>query len=145
MQHIGAMGGVFAILAFWHFIADWCFQSHAMAVVKSSNELVRLKHCIVYALLFWPLFLGMGLQGNIVAIITMILFLSHYMIDSYEPVAFWARYLRRAPEALNAKQGTGHKFLLKMGETPLGTVLIVGMDQVFHVAFLLPIAWLMCQ
>jgi hypothetical protein len=96
-----------------------------------------------------------------------ILWTSHFIIDTYWPVMMWAKYLRRAPQfkdvvtpferaRLNAqRKGWEDKVVDKVYYdsdeeafkaffmTPLGGLLCIVMDQLFHLAFLWPVAVLM--
>jgi hypothetical protein len=161
-QQLGQLGGVFAILVFWHFFADWVFQSHKEALAKAKNWVVRAWHCTIYTVLFWPLFLLVSFHGPRAGIATALLFTSHFIIDTYVPVMLWAKYLRRAPQfnsvgkvatwspdrsdkkpEASVTYKTDVDAFKAMAGTPLGLVLMITMDQFFHVAFLLPVTWLM--
>lgn len=157
-----ALGGVFAVLVFWHFLADWVFQSHAeaMAMAKAKDRKVRAWHCFKYAATFVPVFWYTEISSTLSGILLAILFGSHYIIDSYVPVMLWAKYLRKAVQfELVGKQVPHQPWQDKVVEqrgyendeeafkafasTPLGLILLITMDQFFHIAFLLPIAYLM--
>lgn len=88
------------------------------------------------------------------------LFLSHYVIDSYVPALLWAKYLRCAPQFEGARTrkvmkpwadkevdcityATDVDAFKAFASTPLGLVMMITVDQLFHIAFLLPVAWLM--
>lgn len=200
---LGQLGGVFALLVFWHFVADWVFQSHKEAMAKTKSYPVLMWHCIKYATMFVPAFLWLGWRWDsmYMAVAWSTLYLSHYVIDSYVPVMLWAKHLRKAPQFADVVLGmpgvlgsvtltkeqheqllansqmfvTGSVQLLPgtmggvwagphevklqpwpdrvtypsdadafaaLAATPLGVVLMVTIDQLMHVAFLLPIAWL---
>ena len=47
---ITAVGGVFSILTFMHFLVDFGTQSEKEAMVKHKDIAVRTKHCFIYAL-----------------------------------------------------------------------------------------------
>ena len=157
IQNLSQVGGVFAVLVFWHFLADWTFQTHKEALAKAKNFWVRTRHCAVYAVMFWFLFLAVGFHGPRAGIATMILFMSHFVIDTYVPVMLWAKYLRRAPQfsetvfipgtwqdkRIETRLRTDEEAFKAFASTPLGLVLMITMDQLFHIAFLLPVAWLM--
>lgn len=176
MQTLSALGGILAMLVFWHFPADWLFQSHKEALAKSKDWLVRARHCVVYTALYWPLFLLVNFHGLKAGLATVILYVSHYIIDSYIPVMLWAKYLRRAPQfadvvppvTLTKEQldallrgegsivGVGwttdrdritykndEEAFKAMAATNLGLLLMIVMDQFFHICFLIPVAWLM--
>lgn len=143
MSRFAAMGGVFAVLVFWHFFADWLFQTHVEAMAKAKDRRVRAMHCLVYAGLFVPLFAGLHMPLLGACYSLAILFTSHFVIDSYIPVLLWAKYLRRAPQF---SAGTSNEEAFKaFAATPIGLVLMIVMDQFFHIAFLLPIAWVLTQ
>lgn len=156
---LSQVGGIFALLVFWHFVADWVFQSHKEALAKSTNHWVRFRHCAVYTILFaFPAWL-VNLDMENVVIAATILFMSHFVIDTYIPVMLWAKHLRRAPqftttvfnpvtngwqdkqvEGLN--QPSDVEAFKALFSTPVGAILCITMDQLFHIAFLLPVAWL---
>src|SRR5580704_673302 len=102
LLQIALMGGLFAVLGFIHFFVDWIFQSHAEAMVKHNNPKIRAKHCLIYTLGFVPLLffcwhVGALLAWQFVASLV-ILFVSHFVEDTYLPVFYWAKYIRRPPE-----------------------------------------------
>lgn len=94
-------GGLLSILTFIHFFVDWIFQSHAEAMVKHNNWKVRAKHCAIYTLGFVPLLLVFFVVNQLTALelglSLAILFVSHFCEDTYIPVFWWARYIRRPP------------------------------------------------
>jgi len=102
MTELADIGGIFALLALWHFIADWLFQSHYTAVNKSARPLIRAWHSFAYAVYFFPLvFFVPILTGTL---LLLWLFSSHYFIDSYYPLYWWAKYQRKMPEPNNPRQ-----------------------------------------
>lgn len=160
IHELSRLGGVFAILVFWHFFADWVFQTHKEALAKAKNHWVRARHCFVYAALFLPLFWLVGFRDNWLALT--ILFVSHFFIDTYIPVMLWAKHLRKAPQFEgvgrtrvfqpwqdNVVDQVGYKTdedaFKAFAATNIGLVLMITMDQFLHIAFLLPVAWLMMQ
>lgn len=157
----GSVGGTFAVLVFWHFIADWLFQTHKEAMAKARFPTVRAIHCLKYALAFLPVFWLLRSENATVAWSLVILLLSHYVIDSYVPVMLWAKHLRKAPQFTDAvfspaaeaggwsdrkidrkTYRTDEEAFKAFAATPLGLVLMITMDQLFHIAFLLPVAWM---
>lgn len=159
---ITQVGGIFTILVFWHFFADWVFQTHKEAMSKSKNAWIRARHCVIYTLLFWPLFLLCGFHGEKAGMATFILFATHFIIDSYVPVMLWAKYLRRAPQFQNVgtlrsvgqwqdnvveqnNHLTDTDAFVAFVQTPLGLVLTITMDQFLHIACLGPVAWMMAS
>jgi hypothetical protein len=154
------MMAVFVALTFWHFPADWLFQSHKEALAKAKDRKVRLWHCTKYALTYVPLLWFFGPDWVTMAWCLGILFSTHYVIDSYVPVMLWAKYLRRAPQFANVgkkfpPQSWQDKVIEERGydndeeafkafaATPLGLILLITMDQFFHIACLLPVAILL--
>jgi len=151
---IAIMGGLFAVLAFIHFFVDWIFQSHSEAMVKHNNPKIRAKHCLIYTLGFVPLLALVGFSFYEWLIALNILFWSHFCEDTYLPVYYWAKWIRRPPEMTQPRKRTevdGYVTILppdpKAGfvefvQTPLGKILMIAIDQIIHLAFLFPIAWM---
>lgn len=151
---IALMGGIFAVLTFIHFFVDWIFQSHAEAMVKHNNWKVRAKHCGIYTLGFVPLlmFCHFSLVEWVVAL--NVLFWSHFCEDTYLPVYWWAKHIRKPPEMTQPRKSTGVDGYVTVGppdpkvgfvefiQTPLGKILMIAIDQIIHIAFLFPIAWM---
>lgn len=176
-EQLVALGGIFALLVFWHFFADWFFQTHAEAMAKAKDGRTRAWHCLKYALLFTPVMALIGVQDDAAWWAFTILFGSHYIIDSYVPVMLWAKWLRQAPhfdvkvwlpggwedkkiELVDAstvpydknQDGVVRQRTLEEGfkafiAEPIGIVLMIVMDQFMHIAFLLPVAYIivMCR
>lgn len=206
---LAVLGGIYVILAFWHFPADWLFQSQKEALAKAKNHLVRARHCLVYTLLFVPLLLLLRVRihesvfdyGPNAELVLgyqfwaslAILWFSHFVIDTYIPVMLWAKYLRRAPQFKQVRKTgpradgsytmTAEQYakMLRPGGTVLattgsilrkgwsdkeidevtyasdedafkaffstgvGAILCITMDQLFHLAFLWPVAWLIAN
>jgi hypothetical protein len=183
------LGGIYAILAVWHFPADWLFQTHKEALAKSEDHVVRALHCLVYTLMYVPLLLLLRIRdGGWGPELVLgwhfwsslaILWLSHFGIDTYWPVMMWAKHLRKAPQfndvikpvTLTKEQldnviagkgvvkGVGwsdkvvdritydsdKKAFKAFFATPIGAILCITMDQLFHLAFLGPVAWLVAN
>ena len=161
MDHLHTLslaGGLFAVLVFIHFFTDWLFQSHAEAMIKHNHPWVRAKHCLIYTIGFIPIMLY--LQFSLVSFLIGInvLFWSHFVEDSYVPVYLWAKYIRKPPqmfepwkEAYVRVDGQTafkvHPPDFKHGfeqfvETPIGKILLITVDQIFHLAFLWIIVYL---
>lgn len=160
-QRLGAFGGVFALLVFWHFVADWTFQTNKEALAKAKDRSVRFRHCLSYTVMFAVAFMVMGSKGSNWAQLAScaILFISHFVIDSYVPVMLWAKWLRQAPQFDDVGKKTrpqawqdkvidsvhyhtDEDAFKAFASTPIGLVLMITIDQLFHIAFLLPVAWL---
>ena len=154
LLEIALMGGIFAILVFIHFFVDWIFQSHSEAMVKHNNPKIRAKHCLIYTFGFVPLFLfcHFSLFDWLVAL--NLLFWSHFCEDTYVPVYLWAKYIRRPPEMTEPRKQVGVDGYVsvlppdpKAGfvdfiQTAMGKILMIAIDQIIHILFLLPIAWM---
>ena len=169
-------GGLFALLVFWHFFADWVFQSEKEALAKAENFWVRYRHVCTYTTLFVPFFWFVGFWNALTGVALCFLWLTHFFIDTYWPVKMWAKYLRRADQFKHVVTTTltkeqyeqflspgGLKTLLHSGTvslddvkypsdkealramfaTPTGAILCITIDQLCHIACLLPVVWLM--
>ena len=142
-QLLGTVGGLFALLALWHFFADWTFQSHKDAIAKSKDQRVRASHCIEYVFAFFPAWTWASLAQNngILKCITIVftLFFTHFIIDSYKPVAWWAKNVRHDP-AFDQHPDDYETAMKAMMSTPVGAILCITMDQILHLACLVPVA-----
>jgi hypothetical protein len=127
-------GGLFAILVFVHFVADWVFQTHWVAMNKHDNSDIRAIHCAVYTLVFVPVLLLMGLTDGRLFAAVYVLWSTHFIEDTYIPVYLWARYIRRAVK--------NHAEFVVFIETTLGKILMIAVDQIIHLSFLWVIVWL---
>ena len=155
MLIIALLGGLFAVLAFIHFAVDWIFQSHAEAMVKHNNWKVRAKHCAIYTAGFVPLLWLAGFSFWEWMIALNILFWSHSCEDTYLPVYLWAKWIRRPPEMTEPRKSVGvdgyvtvlppdpKAGFVEFVQTPLGKILMIAIDQIIHLAFLFPIAWML--
>lgn len=152
MNELAAMGGFFALLSFWHFVADWGFQSHEEAMNKARDGKVRAWHCTVYTVLMAPLVFFLCGGGVAFWSSVVILWGSHFLIDTYIPVYMWAKYVRKAPVFDHNSQAidffskktfakdTDLERMKAWARDPLGLVLMIVVDQIFHMLFLLPVA-----
>lgn len=141
-------GGTFAVLAIIHFFADWVFQSDKTARAKGGDRLARSDHCLVYTVIFGPVLVLSGLTWLPALIAFAILFVSHYVGDSYIPVFLWAKYVRRVPDLLEAKQYSKEKqreVFKELFRTPTYAVIFIAVDQIFHLLFLWPVVWLIVR
>jgi len=187
---VARTGGIFGILVFWHFFADWVFQSHKEALTKASDWKVRFRHCWLYAALFMPLVAFLKCDeptwlrpwAGPGVLVFVILFLSHFIIDTYWPVMMWAKHVRRFPQFAEVTQPfmkgwdefinqpvvptppdppagwqdkivdhplhrtykykTDWDAFEAIFATPTGAIICITMDQFTHIAFLLPIAYM---
>jgi hypothetical protein len=140
---IALMGGIFSVLTFIHFFVDWIFQSHAEAMVKHNNPKIRAKHCLIYTVGFVPFFLFCNFSWIEWIIALNILFWSHFCEDTYIPVMIWAKYIRKPPE-MNPPADPIKGFI-EFVNTPLGKILMIVIDQIIHILFLFPIAYIILR
>jgi len=140
MHTIALAGGLFAIFTFIHFFVDWICQTHAEAMAKHNNALVRARHCLIYTLGFVPIMFVLGFNFWSWIIGLNVLFWSHFIEDTYMPVFFWAKYIRKPAEMIppnDPKEG-----FIKFISTPLGKILMIAVDQIIHLSFLWVLVWL---
>ncbi len=154
---IALLGGLMMVLSFIHFFVDWIFQSHSEAMVKHNNPKIRAKHCLIYTAGFVPLFLLCHFSLVEWLIALNILFWSHFGEDTYIPVYLWAKWIRRPPEMTQPRKKVevdGYVTIVppdpKAGfaewvQTTMGKILMIAIDQIIHIAFLFPIAWMILQ
>jgi hypothetical protein len=157
LLQLALMGGLFAILCFIHFFVDWIFQSHAEAMVKHNNPKIRAKHCLIYTAGFVPLFLFCHFSVWEWLIALNVLFWSHFGEDTYVPVYLWAKYIRRPPEMSQPRMQKGLDGYISVSlpdpkegfrefvGTAMGKILMIAIDQIIHLLFLLPIAWMILR
>ncbi len=155
LLEIALAGGSFSILVFIHFFVDWIFQSHAEAMVKHNNPKIRAKHCLIYTIGFVPFMALFHLSWAEWLFALNLLFWSHFCEDTYIPVYLWAKYVRRPPEMIEPRKQTGldgyvsvlppdpKAGFVEFIQTPMGKILMIAIDQIIHIAFLLPIAWIL--
>lgn len=132
------IGGLFAVLSFIHFFVDWLFQSHDEAMAKHNNSLIRAKHCFIYTLGFIPLFILLNLSVGLSIILCAILFLSHFIEDTYIPVYLWAKYIRKPAEI--KLMDDKYAGFMAFATTPLGKILMIAVDQIIHLFFVMIVA-----
>lgn len=151
-------GGLFAVFALVHFVVDWVFQSHAEAMVKHNNPFVRAKHCLIYTAGFTPLLYLLGFSAWEWFFGLNILFWSHFFEDTYVPVFWWAKYIRKPPEmtepwkesytrvdgsvAFKVHPPDAKHGFVEFVQTPLGKILMIAIDQIIHLLFLVPLVWM---
>lgn len=156
-SQVASLGGLLFMLAFLHFVVDWGFQTHLEAMTKAINWKVRARHCTVYTVgLVAFLLLALDIPWVDLGKSALILWVSHFLIDTYLPVYLWAKYIRKPPEmvedqkAVVPNQYTGNLRLAEnelerfkgFARTPLGLFLVISMDQAWHLLFLIPVAGL---
>ena len=135
---VARAGGLFAFLAFCHFVADWIFQTHAEAMAKHADWRVRINHCGIYTYLMALSLKAFGLRGAPFFVSCAVLFVSHFVEDTYLPVYWWAMYVRRVPIV----RERGLDGFMEWVATPLGKILMIAVDQIVHLAFLWVVVWM---
>lgn len=152
IEFFAAAGGLFAMLTFVHFFADWLFQTQHEATRKHKDWKVRAWHCLVYTAFFIPVVLALAPTAWALGGSLAILWVSHFVIDTYIPVFLWAKYMRKISD-LNP---TGRKFndtmlkdltvgqeeFARLWKLPVYPILFIAVDQIFHLAFLWPVVFL---
>jgi len=155
LLEIALMGGLLYILVFIHFFVDWIFQSHAEAMVKHNNPKIRAKHCLIYTAGFIP-FMALFHFGWPEWLLALnIMFWSHFGEDTYVPVYLWAKYIRKPPEMTQPRKVPSLDGYVEVTapdpkagfvdfiQTPMGKILMIAIDQIIHICFLIPIAWML--
>jgi uncharacterized protein DUF3307 len=146
----GIAGGYFAWFALIHLIVDFGCQSNQEAMNKHHDARIRARHCLIYTLGFLPVLWLFGLCWWKILIASNILFWSHFGEDTYYPVVMWMKYIRRAPAFVAM---TDMKFRWRIDDAdkrafrtaiqePIGTFLMIAIDQAIHLLFLIPIVWM---
>jgi len=137
LNELSTVGGVFFMLTAMHYFFDWVFQNHEEAMAKSHFGSIRMKHCAIYSA---PFMLSMPLVGLTFIeayLVFLWVFITHYLEDTYVPVYWWAKYIRKPPQMREKNNEEG---FLEFCETPLGKILAIQIDQIFHLASLFPVA-----
>ncbi len=142
---VAEWGGVFAVLAFAHFVVDWVFQTHWEAMNKTQRWPVHFYHCTMYSAGVTLVAALLGLVGWPSAAAFAILFISHFVEDTYVPVFLWAKYVRRIPKLRQGTKKQQFEAFKRMFNEPLGTVLFIAIDQIIHLTFLWPVVWLLVR
>lgn len=182
------VGGYLCLLTFCHFAVDWICQSHDEAMRKTREWRVRARHCLIYTIPFAVILFSTSWNPLWSGLMTFVIFLSHFVEDTYLPILWWAKYVRRPPQmARRILVHEGHWVIdsyipgktpgepffstpkeyeiLGAGESrmsrqeaqreldlegfvsfvtePLGKILLIAVDQIVHIAFLLPAAYML--
>jgi hypothetical protein len=148
---LGIFGGLMMLLVLIHTSSDFVFQSHASAMIKHNHPWVRAKHCLIYMASFLPFLIWWGLPVWQLVLAANILFWSHFAIDTYYGVFLWALHIRKPPcmvDPVRTERGTfvpadPKAGFIKFIDNALGKILMVVIDQLSHVWFLLPIAYML--
>ena len=144
LELIALAGGLYAPLVFWHFIADWLTQTEKAAQTKSKNMKVLTLHCFIYTMAFVPFFYLYDLSMWMRFVAWPVLFLSHMLGDTYLPVFWWAKYIRKMTynRHYDDKRRIMHPSQLDINEQFLESgmfykpPMFLVIDQLWHMAFL---------
>lgn len=98
VHKVALIGGLFACFTFVHFFVDWVMQTHAEAMAKHNNWKVRARHCTIYMFGFFPLMWFLHFTPLQFLVGCNILFWSHFVEDTYLPVLWWAKHIRKPPQ-----------------------------------------------
>lgn len=123
-------------VAFWFLLCivhfnDFFFQSQAQALAKTRDWKIRTRHCAEYSTWFMAFFTMMGLNISSAFVLTLWVFATHWLEDTYIPVIWWAKYARQAPEF--KENITDYEAFVKFISTPIGVLLSVVIDQMVHI------------
>jgi len=69
-----------------HFIGDFLLQNKWLSFYKNKSVLVKAVHSFIYAVVFLPVLLYYG--ASFIVVKLLILFLSHFIIDSDKNIIF---------------------------------------------------------
>lgn len=108
----------FEALFLTHFIADWLFQTLWEAMNKSKKILPLFIHSLVYTISFIPAFYFYNFKWEYLSI----LFISHMILDNRKFEVWWINRIKKTKK----EDVSNH----------LWTILLIGVDQVFHLAIL---------
>jgi hypothetical protein len=118
----------FPTLVLAHFIVDWIFQTNYEAMNKYKNIWIRMIHCLVYTIGMAISFYLCGARN--LYIVSLVLFVSHFIEDSYLPVYLWVKYIRRPVEM---KYENSQRGFIRFSNTILGKILVIAVDQIIHI------------
>lgn len=145
LELIALAGGLYVPLVFWHFIVDWLTQTEEAAQTKSKNMRVLTLHCFIYTACFIPFLRLYDLSLWMQCVAGTVLYLSHMLGDTYLPVFWWAKYIRKMTFA-NAPNADRHRVMRPDQILGDGQFMDQGMffkpsmilviDQLWHMAFL---------
>ena len=109
---------LFEALFLTHFISDWLFQTQWEAMNKSKKWPPLIVHSFIYSLFFIPVFYFYKVNF----IYLLVLFFSHAILDNRKFEFWWLDKIKMTKKEV-------------VGETTW-IILVIGIDQVFHLAIL---------
>ena len=145
ITYTGIAGGIYALLSFVHLVIDFLSQNQADAIAKHNHFWIRTKHCLIYTVVFFPVFYLFSFSWIEWLISAAVLFGSHHILDTYILVALWAKYVRKAPEMIDPILDPNTEKLhlpnieegfKRYNQTSIGLLLSIVVDQIFHLCVL---------
>jgi len=145
LETIALAGGLWVVLVFWHFLADWLTQTEKNAEAKHHGGLVLGVHCLVYSALFIPFFWLYGLHLWEAVMSFIVLYFSHIVGDVGLPVWWWSKYIRKMTYTDMGKSirvPVAFPTDLFRANEPMTTsklfrpILVIVIDQLWHLAWL---------
>jgi len=119
-MNIPELGGLFSLMVLAHFVFDWLPQPESWAMVKHKDHAIRFIHSFTYSILmaaqFWII------TDNNFAFVFSVLFISHFIEDTYWFPVWWLKNVRKAK---------GPMF------EGLNLILLIVVDQLVHIATVL--------
>jgi len=138
MERLVQVGSIFAVLAFIHMFADLFSQTENIAMRKHDDLSCRSTHSILYTIFFIPLILYVNVGLYYTSSLLCFILCSHLWGDSYTPSYVWAKYVRRPKEMTKKNNVEG---FMDYAGTGMGKALIIWVDQIYHLACLLLVAF----
>jgi len=139
-HELGLVGGYWFLFTLAHLFADIGVQDHETAMTKAHNPLTRFFHCATYILLMILMMTTVGLTWGEIFVSCLVLFVTHYIGDSYIIVFWWFKHYR-APPWMKGKtiKEAGDVFQHREITTELhiDIILFVLIDQLWHIAWLI--------
>ena len=139
-------GGMFALLMYVHFIADFLQQSSYNTDEKYTNHMALLKHSAIYSIQFLPFMFFLQFTSWEIVAGFLWLIVSHFAIDSMWFTKLWVFKLYRPPELFRDRGRlpiydceTAMLAFDKWSITPNGRMRILLIDQVQHATALWPL------
>ncbi len=141
---------LFELLVLTHFIADWIFQTSRGASRKHEDNFVLFNHAWWYTVFFAPIFvwkMSEGLSWYYATLLILLLLFSHAFLDKrkfemwvlkkVKGIEIWTDGYKVCPYFFDKD---GHQKDLDMG---LFWILLITIDQIFHIIILAFIAMVM--
>jgi hypothetical protein len=109
---------LFEALFITHFVMDWVFQTEWEAMNKSKKWSALCVHCFIYTIGFIPVFFVY--EVNFLWLV--FIFISHIILDQRKFLMWWMEKVKR--------------FNVQTTSESLKLILLIGVDQTFHILVL---------